>query len=224
MKSIRAGMLAGVAAVVLLQGCATIFTGTRDTLNFDANVFGVRLTIDGMYQGELPLTVDMSRNFVGGRRFLARFEREGYVTQEFQLNREFNAVSILDISSPITSGGVDILTGSIMKFSPRDYHVQMLEKSDSAGSVDFRRSLEVYRFALTNHARLQEDIARGGGKHLDTFAWLVCNGDEVAARLVSAATIDRADALVLAPTPHQFVRELDRILAEDAALNAYRLN
>ena len=43
-----------------------------------------------MYQGELPLTVDMSRNFVGGRRFFARFERDGYVTQEFQLNREFN--------------------------------------------------------------------------------------------------------------------------------------
>jgi hypothetical protein len=217
-------MLAGVAAVVLLQGCATIFTGTHDTLGFDANVPGVRLTIDGMYQGELPLTVDMSRNFVGGRRFLARFEREGYVTQEFQLNREFNAVSILDISSPLTSGGVDVLTGSIMKFSPRDYHVQMLEKSDNASSRAFRRSLELYRFALTNHARLQEDIARGGGDHLHTFAWLVCDGDEAAARLVLAASIDRAEALVPAPTPHQFVREFDRILAEDVALKVYRLN
>jgi hypothetical protein len=223
MKSIRAGMLAGVAAV-LLQGCATIFTGTYDTLNFDGNVPGVRLTIDGMYQGELPLTVDMSRNFVGGRRFLARFEREGYVTQEFQLNREFNAVSILDISSPLTSGGVDVLTGSIMKFSPRDYHVQMLEKSDSAASLTFRRSLELYRFALTNHARLQEDIARGGGKHLDTFAWLVCNGDEAAARLLLAASIERAAGLVSAPTPHQFVREVDRMLADDAALYGYRLS
>jgi hypothetical protein len=224
MKHIRAGTLAGVVAVVLLQGCATIFTGTHDTLSFDANVPGVRLTIDGMYQGELPLTVDMSRNFVGGRRFLARFERDGYVTQEFQLNRDFNAVSILDISSPLTSGGVDVLSGSIMKFSPRDYHVQMLEKSDTANSRAFRRSLEIYRFALANHARLQEDIARGGGSHLQTFAWLVCDGDEAPARLVAAATIRRAGAIVLAPTPHQFVREVDRMLAEDAALNAYRLN
>jgi hypothetical protein len=224
MKSIRAGLLPGLAAIVLLEGCATIFTGSRDTLRFDANVPGVRLTIDGMYQGELPLTVDMSRNFMGGRRFLARFEREGYVTQEFQLNREFNAVSILDISSPLTSGGVDVLTGSIMKFSPRDYHVQMLEKSDSANSQAFRRGLELYRFALTNHPRLQEDIARGGGSHLDTFAWLVCDGDEGAARLVSAASVDRAAALVHAPTAHQFVREFDRMLAEDAALKGYRLN
>ena len=224
MKSVHAVLFSGVATVVLLQGCATIFTGTHDTLNFDANVPGVRLTIDGMYQGELPLTVDMSRNFVGGRRFLARFERDGYVTQEFQLNRDFNAVSILDISSPLTSGGVDVLTGSIMKFSPRDYHVQMLEKSDTANSRAFRRSLEIYRFALANHARLQEDIVRGGGSHLRTFAWLVCDGDEAPARLVAAATIRRAGAIVLAPTPHQFVREVDRMLAEDAALNTYRVN
>ncbi|TMB28096.1 MAG: hypothetical protein E6J62_18325 [Deltaproteobacteria bacterium] len=224
MKSLQAGVLPGLAAVVLLQGCATIFTGTHDTLRFDANVPGVRLTLDGMYQGELPLTIDMSRNFMGGRRFLARFEREGYVTQEFQLNRDFNAVSILDISSPITSGGVDVLTGSIMKFSPRDYHVQMLEKSDSASSQAFRRSLELYRFALTNHARLQEDIARGAGSHLETFAWLVGNGDEAAARLVSAAILDHSAALLPAPTAPEFVRQFDRMLAEDALLRTYRLN
>lgn len=224
MKIIRAAILPGLAAALLLEGCATIFTGSHDTLRFDANVTGVRLTIDGMYQGELPLTVDMSRNFMGGRRFLAKFEREGYLTQEFLLNREFNAVSILDISSPLTSGGIDILTGSIMKFSPRDYHVQMLEENDRANSRAFRRSLELYRFALTNHARLQEDIARGGGSHLQTFAWLVSNGDEAAARLVSAASIARAAALLPASTAHQFVREFDRMLAEDAALKAYRLN
>jgi hypothetical protein len=224
MKSIQAVLLPGIAAAVLLEGCATIFTGTHDTLRFDANVPGVRLTIDGMYQGELPFTVDMSRNFVGGRRFLARFEKEGFVTQEFQLNRDFNAVSILDISSPLTSGGIDVLTGSIMKFSPRDYHVQMLEKSDSASSRAFRRSLELYRFALTNHARLQEDIARGGGSHLDTFAWLVGNGDERVARLVSAAILDHSAALLHVPTAPEFVREFDRMLAADATIGAYRLN
>jgi len=224
MKSIPRGLLAGLLATVLLQGCATIFTGTHDTLNFDANVSGVRLTIDGMYQGELPLTVDMSRNFIDGRRFLAKFEREGYVTQQFQLKREFNGVAILDITSIPTSGGVDVLTGSLMKFSPRDYHVQMLEKSDNANSQAFRRSLELYRFALVNYARLQEDIARGGGSHLDTFAWLAGNGDAGAARLVCATAIERAPALVPARTAHELVRALDRMLADEPRLRAYRLN
>ena len=94
----------------------------------------------------------------------------------------------------------------------------MLEKSDSASSQAFRRSLELYRFALTNHARLQEDIARGAGSHLETFAWLVGNGDEAAARLVSAAILDHSAALLPAPTAPEFVRQFDRMLAEEAGV------
>src|SRR6266568_2938702 len=55
-----------VSALIQLSGCATIFTGTTDTLKFDANVPGVRLTIDGQYKGELPLTLTLSRNFING--------------------------------------------------------------------------------------------------------------------------------------------------------------
>src|SRR6266849_3981305 len=78
-----------VSALMQLDGCATIFTGTTDTLKFDA---------------------------------------AGYETQEFQLKREFNYVAILDVTSIPTSGGIDVLTGSLMKFSPNEYHVQMLKK------------------------------------------------------------------------------------------------
>ena len=161
---------------------------------------------------------------MGGRRFLAKFERQGYVTQQFELKREFNAVSILDISSPLTSGGVDVLTGSLMKFSPRDYHVQMLEEGQNAASPRFRRSLELYRFALSNHGRLQEDIARGGGSYLDTFSWLVCDGDEAAARLLAASSVNRAASLATARSAHRFVREFDRLLADDPVFRRYRMD
>src|SRR4051794_38819253 len=112
-------------AAILATGCATIFTGTQDTLTFDSNVPGVRLTIDGRYQGELPITFDMSRNFMGGKEFLARFEKPGYATQEFKLEREFNPMAILDISAPLTSGVIDIATGAMLRFSPTQYHVEM---------------------------------------------------------------------------------------------------
>jgi hypothetical protein len=39
-----------------------------------------------------------------------------------------------------------------------------------------------------------------------------------------AASIERAAGLVSAPTAHQFVREVDRMLADDAALYGYRLS
>ncbi len=151
---------------LLLAGCATMFTGTTDTLSFDANVPGVRLSIDGRVEGELPLTFEMSRNFVGGKQFMAKFEKPGYQTQEFALSREFNTVAILDVSSTIISGGVDVLTGSIMRFAPKDYHVQMVRE----GRAESQRTLDAVRFALSNWRRLQDDIARGGGEYLDAFA------------------------------------------------------
>jgi hypothetical protein len=155
-------------AIPMLAGCATIFTGTTDTLRFEANVPGVRLSIDGQVYGELPLTFDMSRNFMGGKQFLARFEAPGYATQEFQLQREFNTVAILDVSSTIISGGVDVLTGSLMRFAPHEYHVQMVP----AGRTASRRQLDAIRFALSNYRRLQNDIARGGGEYLDALGSL----------------------------------------------------
>ncbi|MGZ6144076.1 MAG: hypothetical protein ACXWLM_12110, partial [Myxococcales bacterium] len=144
------------------------FTGTVDTLTFDSNVPGVRLSIDGRIEGELPLTIEMSRNFVGGKQFLARFEKPGYATQEFALAREFNTVAILDVSSTIVSGGVDVLTGSIMRFAPKEYHVQMVPQGRAAS----QRALETVRFALSNWRRVQTDIARGGGEYLDALASL----------------------------------------------------
>src|SRR5258708_36772080 len=159
-----------VSALIQLSGCDTIFTGTTDTLKFDANVPGVRVNIEGQYKGELPLTLTLSRNFMNGEQFKAKFERAGYQTQEFQLKREFNYVAILDVTSIPTSGGIDLLTGSLMKFSPDEYHVQMLKKGESPGSAGFERSNRLYRYALMNYRKGQLAIIHGGVEYLESFA------------------------------------------------------
>lgn len=200
------------AASLLLGGCATIFTGTVDTLNFDANVPGVRLTIDGQYQGELPRTVVMSRNFMGGRQFVARFEKEGHLTQEFKLAREFNTVAILDVSSTLVSGGVDVLTGSLMRFSPLDYHVQMLAEGQEATSKEVQLGLTLRRFALVNFQGLQLDLARGGGEHLAALAALAGDGDEALARQFEQAALQAAIPLLEAPSAPLFLERLDAVL------------
>ena len=68
-----------VSALIQLNGCATIFTGTTDTLKFDANVPGVRLTIDAGQPSEparLPdVTLDLGRLGVIGCR--SPFTRSG---------------------------------------------------------------------------------------------------------------------------------------------------
>jgi hypothetical protein len=212
-----------VAASIATGGCATMFTGTTDTLTFDANVPGVRLTIDGQYRGELPLALTMSRNFMGGQQFVARFERDGYAPQEFRLNREFNTVAILDVTSIPTSGGVDVLTGSLLKFSPTGYHVQMLEAGKSAASAEFRRSTTLWGYALVNHRNLQKDIARGGGPYLSSFASAVAAGDERAAALVREESLRSAGPLLAALAANEFVERFDAMLARHPALRAHRI-
>ena len=213
------GRSALAALPLILCGCATMFSGTTDTLRFDSNVPGVRLTIDGQFKGELPLTLEMSRSFVDGRQFIATFEKPGYQAQEFKLSREFNPVAILDVSSTVVSGGVDVLTGALMRFSPKEYHVQMLEAGKDARSSAFRRSAALHEYALANCRGLQAELARGGGERLDTFAAMVGGAQE--APQVAAATVRDAPALVAATTPHAFVRELNRVLGEDPALRGY---
>jgi hypothetical protein len=199
---------------LLLGGCATLFTGTTDRLSFDADVPGVRLSVDGHYQGELPLAVEMPRGFIGGQQFIATFEKPGFQTQEFKLLRDFNVVAILDISSPITSGGVDILTGAMVRFSPTAYHLQMVPAGNDPGATSSLRRLERHRFALANHRELQRDLARGGGDHLTAYTSLLASGDEVTSRRLASAACRATPGLLAMASAPAFAERLDRLLEE----------
>ncbi|TMG77232.1 MAG: hypothetical protein E6H75_06735 [Betaproteobacteria bacterium] len=216
-------VLSLVSAPIQLNGCATIFTGTTDTLKFNANVPGVRLTIDGEYKGELPLTLTMSRNFMNGQQFKAKFEAAGHETQEFQLKREFNYVAILDITSIPTSGGIDLLTGSLMKFSPDEYHVQMLKKGGKPGSAEFERSKRLYRYALMNYRKVQLDIVHGGGEYLESLASALSGTRGGADSVITEQALRNAPVLLEASGAHDFIRRFNDMLAGHPSLRVYQM-
>jgi hypothetical protein len=209
--------------LLFMHGCATIFTGTSDTLKFDANVPGVRLTMDGRYQGELPLTLDVSRNFMNGEQFKVKFEKAGYETQEFQLKRQFNTIAVLDVTSIPTSGGIDLLTGSLMRFSPTDYHVHMTRKGENSSGLEFQRSAYLYQYALVNYDWLRRDIAAGGGDYLTSLAMALTGKRAGDALVVTDRTLHHAPQLLAAKSAHDFVHRFNVMLAGDAQLRAWRL-
>jgi hypothetical protein len=217
------GALAAVLAPLLLGGCATIFTGTTDVVTFGSNVPGVRLWVDGEYKGELPLTIEMRRHFLGGQQFVAKFERAGYQTQEFKLHRSFNVVAVLDVTSVVTSGGIDLLTGSLMKFDPTGYHVQMLPEGAKT-DAGFERALRAWGVALATWRSVQKDLARGGGEHLAALAHELGDGDPAAAARIEEAALRGREALVSAPSAHAFVARLDDALSASPDVVAHRVN
>jgi len=205
-------------ACTWMTGCGTIFTGTSDDIKFTSNVPGVRLTIDKQPKGELPITVKQPRTFMNGESFTAKFEAPGYETQEFQLKRQFNTVAALDITSIPTSGGIDFLTGSLMRFEPTEYHIEMRKKGK--GSAEFERELRAWRYALMNYRRVQADLAKGGGEYLESFTATV-GGDARSA--IAEHALRNAPALLEASGAHDFVRRFNEVLGSDPSLSVYRL-
>lgn len=158
---------------IILAGCATIISGTNDEISFSTNADPVRVYIDGLNVGNTPLKVAVEKKAGKGRE--VRFEKAGYKTQEFNLKNKFDMVAILDITSVITSGGIDVLTGAIMEYDPKQYHVEML-KNDETILKGQSKQIQFASFVLTNADAIKENLATGGGEVLDTLLLLVNSG------------------------------------------------
>ena len=206
-------------SILTLGGCATIFTGTTDEIKFSANVPGVRLSIDGQLKGTLPLAVAQSRDFMHGQEFRVKLEAPGYETQEFQLKRQFNWIALLDITSVPTSGGIDYYTGALMRFEPREYHVQMRKKGK--GSAEFEREKRLWSYALVNYRRLRMDLARGGGEHLESFASAL-SGTRIDS-VITEHALRNAGTLLEASGPHDFIQRFNDVLAADPGLRVHQM-
>jgi len=206
-------------ACALMAGCGTIFTGTTDDIKFTANIPNVRLTIDHQPKGVIPITVKQSRGFMNGESFTAKFEADGYETQEFQLKRNFNTVAVLDITSIPTSGGIDFITGSLMRFEPTEYHIEMRRKGK--GSAEYEREKRLRAFALFNYRKIQMDLARGDGEYLDSLAATL--GGEQGCVEIKGRLVRHGAALLDASGAHDFVRRLNEVLASDPGLGVQPL-
>jgi hypothetical protein len=128
----RFRIAAPFAAVVLLSGCATIFTGTRDTIAFNSTPEGATVLIDGIERGRTPTTLRVKRT-VGDRIVTLRLE--GYVDRTFVLGKEFNVVSVLNLKN-VLGWGVDAATGALFRYSDRTYHLELDRRQQLAGSLE----------------------------------------------------------------------------------------
>lgn len=121
-----------LAGILLLAGCATLFTGNEDRITFESEPAGADIFIDGIKRGETPATLEVERPGFGDT--YVTFRLEGYEDRTFQLRDEFNYVSILNLGSFI-GWGIDILSGAVAEYEPQFYSIE-LEPVDSAHALD----------------------------------------------------------------------------------------
>lgn len=114
-----------------LNACATLFTGTKDTINFNSNPAGATVLIDGLEVGRTPVTVPVKRS-MSGKTVILRMN--GYADRSFELSQEFNVISVLNLAS-VLGWGIDAVTGSIMKYDRKDYQIDMERRTSMAAEL-----------------------------------------------------------------------------------------
>ena len=107
-----------VSALLLLSGCATLFSGTEDDITFDSEPQGAQVLIDGIVVGTTPTTVVVDRP--GLEETDVTVQLDGYEPLRFELDTEFNNTAILNVF--FWPGFViDVLTGALFKYDKKHY-------------------------------------------------------------------------------------------------------
>ena len=109
------------ATVLLTSGCATILTGTKDTISFNSNPQGARVYKDGVEICRTPCNVPVKRTLNNED---IEYKLDGYETRVFTLDKQFNVVSVLNLGS-LFGWAIDAATGSLVKYDRKSYDLEM---------------------------------------------------------------------------------------------------
>jgi hypothetical protein len=104
-----------------------MFTGTKDKISFTSQPEGAKVLHKGIEKCITPCTAEINRSL--GKQIVV-FEKEGFANKEVKLTKTFNAVSLLNILVGGAIGiGIDAATGSLTKYSPKAYTVELEAKN-----------------------------------------------------------------------------------------------
>lgn len=128
-----------VGALLVLSGCATLFSGTEEDVTFRSEPSGAQVLIDGILVGETPTTVEVDRP--GLEEMEVAIQLEGYEPRYFELDKEFNQTAILNIF--FWPGFViDALTGALFKYDKTVYTVDLEDGTVSMRLDDLPRGAQ----------------------------------------------------------------------------------
>jgi hypothetical protein len=107
--------ISALSVTLLFSSCATIFTGSKQTVQINSIPPGADIEVDGLSAGVTPAPVRLKKGFTGQTVML---KKAGFETKIFQPATTFNPVAILNLLGLI-GWGIDAATGAMMKYTLR---------------------------------------------------------------------------------------------------------
>jgi hypothetical protein len=126
-KSVLAATMLGT-----LTNCASIVSGSSQSIDFSSQPSGAKITIDGRAYGETPKSISLPRiGRVAGeakpkKEYAVKIEMEGFYPYEIKLKRELNSWTLGNL---LFGGVIGILidagSGAMYKLTPDQIIAQM---------------------------------------------------------------------------------------------------
>lgn len=107
--------------LLITSGCATLLSGTKDTITFNSAPQGAIVCKDSLELCSTPYRVPVKRSLNSSE---TDFRPDGYETRYFALDKEMNFVSVINLGN-MFGWAVDAATGSIVKYSRKTYDMDM---------------------------------------------------------------------------------------------------
>jgi len=122
-----------VCAAFLFSSCATMFTGTKETITFNSDPSNADVYINGVYRDKTPCSVEIPKK---GNN-IATIKLEGSQEETFHLGKKINPVTFVNLLGPIIIGFiVDIATGATHTYEPKFYNTSLSSKQDGMVQSD----------------------------------------------------------------------------------------
>ncbi|MDO4695335.1 PEGA domain-containing protein [Porphyromonas sp.] len=125
MKKITFVAAIALIFTLLFSSCATIFTGTTDTIRFNSDPQGATVYIDGVEICKTPCTYDVPRS-LADKQLEVRLD--GYEVKVLTLSRKFNTMTVLNIFNGLVGWAIDAATGAMMQYSRKGYDITLTKK------------------------------------------------------------------------------------------------
>ena len=122
-----------VFTALVFTSCATILSGTSDEITFNSDPGGADIMLDGLKLGKTPATVSIKRPGLGNKEVTLKLD--GYEDRTFMLQKEFNVMAICNLGG-IPGWVIDILTGAVMKYSKKNYDLDLDPKAFNLNELE----------------------------------------------------------------------------------------
>jgi len=108
-----------LSLLILLTGCATILSGTKQGITFESSPTGASVYLDGELFGVTPFTEELKKNKYSS----FRVELDGYETISKTMGKDIDLVALLSVFWDL--GTTDLATGSVWKYDKNSYYIEL---------------------------------------------------------------------------------------------------